>query len=104
MTDTVEMKKFEVTYHKEHKHSFNAEFDETFLHMVEGYEYEDAMETFNSLNLGTLWSIDELKMYETSFTNKVSAEMFFSSHDKYSLGGVEEKGSRNFIVHYASCH
>jgi hypothetical protein len=103
-TDTVEIKKFEVTYHKEPKHSFNVEFDETFLHVVEGYEHEDAMENFESLNLGTLWSIDELKMHQSSFTTKHSAEAFLACHNKYSLGHVEEKGSYNFVVHYASCY
>lgn len=99
---TVEMKKFEVTYHKDDK--FDAEYTQTFLHLVTGYEYQDAMDEFQALNLGTLWSIDEINMHQAEFSTLTAAEKFLKIIDKHGIGEIEEKGRYTFVAHYPCIH
>lgn len=96
--ETVEVKNFEITYFK--KQHFNVEVDESHLHLIEAYDYQEAMDKFAELEIGHLWSVDEIVMAQSSFTNKLSADFFLGSMNKHNLGKVEEKGSRNFVVHY----
>lgn len=92
------MKKFEITYFK--NRDFDASFDIPYHVTVEADNYDDGKEAFKALEIGFLWSIDEVTLSEASFVSKASAEAFMAVMDKRGLGHIEEKGRYDFVAHY----
>lgn len=92
------MKTFKVTYFK-NRH-FDASIDMPFLQTVEADSVDNAKSAFEALEVGFLWSIDEMVLSKSSFVSEASAKAFMAVMDEHGMGHIEKKGKHDFVAHY----